>query len=56
MALIVLAVVFIVKNSYRLRPGYVWDTLRIRCEEERGGVLIGKTCFKKEAIHWTKDT
>ena len=57
MSLVVLAVVFILKNSYRLRPGYHWDTLKIRCEQERGGILIGKTCFKKEAIHWSeKDT
>ena len=28
------------------------DTLQIRCERERHGVLIGDSCFRKDAVIW----
>lgn len=28
------------------------DTLRIRCEDEQHGVLVGDSCFRKEAVIW----
>lgn len=42
-------------NWYRLSSGYTWDTLRIRCEDERKGVLVGETCFRADAVIWPAD-
>ncbi len=53
-AMVIFAGIFIWENWYRLDVvGYAWDTLTIRCEEERKGVLIGENCVKKDAIIWS---
>jgi hypothetical protein len=54
-ALILCGASFAWDNWYRLRVGYAWDTLRIRCEEERKGVLIGENCIKREAVIWSQE-
>jgi hypothetical protein len=49
---VAIGIFFVWQNWYRLGRGYAWDTLLIRCEQERKGVLIGDTCVKKDAIIW----
>lgn len=37
---------------YRWYLGHHPDTLRIRCEREQDGILIGDSCFSKAAVIW----
>jgi hypothetical protein len=40
------------RNWNWLVLGHHPDTLRIRCEQEQKGVLIGNVCFKRDAVLW----
>lgn len=49
----IVSVLWLQRNWYRMGPGYHWDTLKVRCEEEQNGVLIGENCIKKDAVIWS---
>jgi hypothetical protein len=39
---------------YRVLLNHHPDTLRIRCEVEQRGILIGDSCFKRDAVIWSE--
>lgn len=54
MALFALGIAVLLNEEIGREIGHHPDTLRIRCEDEQGGVLIGQVCIKKEAILWSE--